>query len=227
MKSFLVLCLTLVVALFFAATAHAQSPTISRLVIKDTGCVYSVGISTHPCPIAPGMTLLIKGSNFGPPNGVVISCDCPQPTTVNWTATGIAATVNTVLANATISVETIGGLFSNTIPYTPIAPVITSIAVGNCTYTPGQSRTLCKVNAGTQITINGSYFGPGTTPDNQAVTCVDCTAPTINSWDPNWLTKPSPYNNQIVITANEAECGSTIAVFAGQLWSNYMPYTAC
>jgi hypothetical protein len=52
-------------------------------------------------------------------------------------------------------------------------------------------------------------------------------AATTNSWNPNWLTSPSPYNNQIVITATQALCGSTVAILASELWSAYVPYTAC
>jgi hypothetical protein len=173
------------------------------------------------------MTLVVKGSNFGTTGGGIILCNCPATTIVQWTSTRVVATVNSVASNASLALETVGGLWSNAVPYTPLGPVITSIVVGNCTYIPNQSPRLCQITPGTQVTINGSYFGSSTTPNNQVATCGSCATATIDSWDPNWLTKPSPYNNQIVITANQAFCGSTVAVFANQLWSNYVPYTAC
>jgi hypothetical protein len=227
MKSLRLLCLVALASLLLASTVLAQSPTITSVTVKDTACTYKVGSSTRQCSIGPGMTLIVKGSNFGPFGGVIGTCDCPTATTVTWTSTRVTATVNTVNPNASITLETSQGGFSNAVPYTPLGPVITSIVVGNCTYIPNQSRFLCLITPGTQVTINGSYFGPSTSPGNQVITCDSCANATINSWDPNWLTGPSPYNNQIVITATEAHCGNTVAVFAGELWSNYVPYTAC
>jgi hypothetical protein len=225
MKSLRFLCLVVLASLWLASIALAQSPAITGFTVKDTGCIYTVGVSTKQCSIAPGMTLVVRGTDFGPPGGVIILCDCPEPTIVQWTSTRVTATANTVTPNASLSLETEGGGHSNAVPYTALGPVITSIVVGNCTYIPNQSPTLCLITTGTQVTINGSYFGP-MSPNNQAVTC-DCAAATIDSWDPNWPTSPSPYNNQIVITATQAVCGSTVAVLTGVLWSNYIPYTAC
>jgi hypothetical protein len=212
--------------LWLASATLGQSPTITSFTVKDAACTYTVGVSTKQCSIGPGMTLIVKGSNFDTPGGSINLCDCPSPTIVQWTSTKITATVNVVSSNANLRVETVGGEFSNAIPYTALAPLITSIVVGSCTYIPNQSPALCLITPGTQITINGSYFGPSTTYGIQVTTC-DCATSTINSWDPNWLTSPSPYNNQIVVTANQAHCGSTLAVFTGTIWSNYVPYTAC
>jgi hypothetical protein len=225
MKSLRLICLVALAPLWLASTMLAQSPAITSVTVKDTACTYKAGGSTRQCSIGPGMTIIVKGSNFGTPAGTITLCDCAATTIVLWTSTRVTATVNTVTPNASLVLETIGGAFSNAIPYTPLGPVITSIVVGNCTYIPNQTPTLCLITPGTQVTINGSYFGP-MSPNNQAVTC-DCTAATINSWNPNWLTSPSPYNNQIVITATQAVCGSTVAVLTGELWSNYIPYTAC
>jgi len=225
MKAVRLLCFAGLASFLFTSIALAQAPAVTGFTVKDTGCIYTVGVSTKQCSIAPGMTLIVRGSNFGSLSGVIVLCNCPGPTIVKWTSTRVTATVNTVTPNASLAVETEGGAFSNALPYTPLGPVITSIVVGNCTYIPNQTPTLCMITPGTQITINGSYFGPAS-PNNQAVTC-DCAAATIDSWDPNWLTSPSPYNNQIVITATQAVCGSTVAVLTGVLWSNYVPYTAC
>jgi len=225
MKSLRLFCLVALTSLWLASTTLAQSPTITSVTVKDTACTYKVGSSTRQCSIGPGMTLIVKGINFGPPGGNITLCNCPGTTIVQWTSTRVTTTVNAVTPNASLALETGGGAFSNAIPYTPLGPVITSIVVGNCTYIPNQTPTLCLITPGTQVTINGSYFGP-MSPNNQARTC-DCAAATINSWDPNWLTSPSPYNNQIVITATQAVCGSTVAVLPGVVWSNYVPYTAC
>lgn len=227
MKSLRLLCLFALTPFWLASTTLAQSPTIASVTVKDTGCVYYVGHSTKQCSIAPGMTLIVKGTNFGLPGGVITTCDCLAATTVTWTSTRVTATVNNVTANASVSLETVGGQFStDSVPYTFLVPVITSVVVGNCTYIPDQSSTLCLITPGTQVTINGSYFGPFSSNYSHVRSCDGCLA-TINSWNPNWNSSPSPYNNQIVAVADRATCGSTVAVFASNIWSNYVPYTAC
>jgi len=226
MKLFCRIVVLATVALLLASHVFAQAPTITNINVKDTGCIYKVGISTRQCNIAPGMTVSVVGTNFGKLAGGIGMCSCPSPTLVTWTNTRVVVTINAATPNAGLFLETNGGAMSNTVPYTALAPLITSIAVGNCTYVPNQSQFLCMITPGTQVTINGSYFGPGT-GGGQVVTCDCGVTPTINSWNPNWSTSPSPYNNQIVITANQAVCGSTVAVLFDTMWSNYVPYTAC
>jgi hypothetical protein len=138
----------------------------------------------------------------------------------------VVVTVNAATPNTSLMLETVGGAFSNGVPYNALAPLITSIVVGTCTYVPNQSPFLCMITPGTQVTINGSYFGPPT-GGGSVITCDCGVPPTTISWNPNWSTSPSPYNNQIVITANQAVCGSTVAILFDTMWSNYVPYTAC
>ena len=215
------------ITLWLASVAFAQAPTITGVGVKDTGCFYKVGVTTKPCSIGPGMTLNVNGSNFGPPGGTVALCNCPPATVVSWSSTRVTVIVNAVNPGSNLFLETEGGSFSNNIPYTAVGPLITSIVVGNCTYIPNQSQNLCLITPGTQFTINGSYFGPAT-DGGYVITCNDCGGgATVNSWDPNWLTSPSPYNNQIVATANLAYCGSTIGVYVDSMWSSFIPYTAC
>jgi hypothetical protein len=226
MKLFRLLALLATVVALLASHAFAQSPTITNISVKDTSCFYKVGVSTHPCSVAPGMTVTIAGKNFGKSGGGVILCDCSSATVVTWANTRVVVTINAANPNASLLLETVGGAFSNSVPYAAIAPVITSIVVGNCTYVPNQSQFLCMITPGTQVTINGSYFGPST-GGGSVITCDCGVPPTINSWNPNWLTSPSPYNNQIVIIANQAVCGSTVAILFDSMWSNFVPYTAC
>jgi len=225
MRSLRLLALLAMIPVWLASQAFAQGPTITAVNVKDTGCYYKVGVTTNPCNIAPGMTLIIVGSNFGKTPGGVGLCDCPAMTILKWSPTRVSGIVNSATPNSSLVLETVGGGFSNLIPYAALAPVITSIVVGNCTYVPNESAALCLITPGTQVTINGSYFGPGT--NGGSVSLCDCAAPTIDSWDPDWLASPSPFNNQIVITANVAVCGSTIHVFVDMMTSNFVPYTAC
>jgi len=226
MKPLRLLVLSAIATVFLVSHAFAQAPAITAVTVKDTGCYYKVGVSTRLCSIAPGMTLTIVGSNFGKLSGGVVLCDCLPTTIVTWTPTRVVVTVNATTPSAGVVLETLGGSFSNSVPYEALAPLITSIVVGSCTYVPNQSQFLCLITAGEQVTINGSYFGPPN-GGGYVVTCDCGVSPTIVSWDPDWSTAPSPYNNQIVITANQAVCGSTIAIFFDTMWSNYVPYTAC
>lgn len=226
MKSLRFVVLLVLAAACPATLVFAQAPTITTIGVKNTKCFYKAGAT--PCNIGPGMTININGSNFGKTAGGVSLCDCPPATVISWYQNRITVVVNSVTPNAGLYLETVGGSVSNAIPYTALGPAITSIVVGSCTYVPNQSPTLCKITPGTQFTINGSYFGPATA-SGYVITCSDCGvgAATINSWDPDWLTDPSPYNNQIEATATQAICGSTVGVFVDGLWSNYVPYTAC
>jgi hypothetical protein len=77
----------LVIAALWLGSASAQTPTISSIVVN--GCTYTVGISTTPCKMAPVMTLVVNGANFGSVGGIVNTCDCNQITVQsgNWTTT--------------------------------------------------------------------------------------------------------------------------------------------
>ena len=171
MKLYRFLTLLTLVTVSLACIAFAQAPTITTIGVKDTGCFYKVG--SKPCSIGPGMTVNINGSNFGKVPGGVTLCDCPPATIITWYSNRVTVVVNSVTPSASLYLETLGGSFSNTIPYSPLGPVITSIVVDNCTYVPNQSSNLCKITPGTQFTINGSYFGPST-DGGIAVTCTDC-----------------------------------------------------
>ena len=211
--------LVLLGLLLFSIVAHSQS--ITRVAVKETGCSYTVGRSTTQCSLAPGMTLIITGKNLGQP-GIVKLCDCGPAQIQTWTASKIVAQVEYVTPNAAVAVETITGAWSNSVPYVALAPVITSIDVGTCTFVANQSTKQCVILPGAEITIHGKYFGRG----GQVATC-DCASATIISWDPDWTTHASPYNDTIVATATDAVCGSSVSVEVMGVWSNPVPYTTC
>jgi hypothetical protein len=181
--------------------------------------------------MGPGNTLIVTGANFSS-GGIVSTCDCGEITVPpgQWTSTKITGTVNWVYSGSSIAVETSGGWWSNTVPYTGLGAVITRIQVGSCTYTPNVSATQCVITPGTQFTIQGSYFGPGPVVSGPQVSICDCSNPTINSWNPNWASTPSPTGNVIVATAVVALCGNSIVVWSeglGFAGSNPVAYTAC
>jgi len=211
--------------LLSAALSFGQSPQIASFTVTDhqTTCTYVVGVTTTPCSIGSGMFLTISGSNFGTlPEGVSL-CDCPFTTLRRWSDTEISSIVNSVAPLQSVSVELPTGAWSNAVPYTALAPIITRIEVGTCIYQEGQSKRQCVVVPGAQITIRGKYFGPGI---GQVGTC-DCAGATIDSWNPDWSFNPSPTDNTVVATAVTAICGSFITLQANTMWSNPVPYTTC
>jgi hypothetical protein len=220
-------------ALGFVSTASAQTPRISSILVN--GCTYTVGVSPTPCSMGPGDTLVVNGTGFGGTAGIVNTCDCNEITvpSADWTPTRVTGTVNWVSSSGGIQLETNGGQLSTpAVPYAALSAVITSISTATCTYTPGVSATQCVIAAGTPFTINGSHFGPGplTGVSGPQVAICDCTNPTINSWDNNWLTSPSPTGNIITATAVEAACGNSIVVFSNGNQvpgSDPVPYTTC
>jgi hypothetical protein len=222
-KLFPVVVAVLVLCCLTAPFADAQGPTITSIQLDGNGCEFSAGSTGQPCSIGPGMVLQVYGQNFGPAGGGVGLCDCPDSTTLRWTDTHITVTVDTVTPQSVIKVETQGGGYSNTVPYVALAPVITGIQVGTCRYIPNVTHQQCAVTAGASVTILGNYFGRY---PEQVATC-NCTAATIDSWNPNWLTDPKQFDNAIVITPVDAVCGSSIVVQAGSMWSNPVPYTTC
>ena len=127
--------------LWLASLAFAQAPVITGVGVVDPACFYKVGVSTKLCSIAPGTTLNINGSNFGPPGGVVALCDCADATVVHWSSTRITVIVNAVNPGSSLFLETYGGLFSNNIPYTALGPVITSIVVATAPTFPTRARS--------------------------------------------------------------------------------------
>jgi hypothetical protein len=186
--------------------------------------------------MGPGSLITVNGTGFGSTQGQIITCDCSDVIITSWASNGTQATgyVYTVTANYSpgIQIETSGGLYSasGAAPYTALAAQITEVVVGSCTYIPNQSPQQCVITAGTQFTIYGNYFGAGPLSSGPQVVLCDCTNPTINSWDPNWISNPSATGNVITATAVDAECGNSIVVYAeayGTLASNPIPYTTC
>jgi hypothetical protein len=204
--------------------AIGQTPTIASVRVAETGCVYNVGANSAPCSIGPGMTLTINGNNFGQEAGGVGLCDCNFSTAVRWKPTRVIVTVDWVAPKSAIALETPGGAWSNTVPYIALPPVITRVDVGSCSYVPNESRKQCVLTTGAQVTIHGRYFGKGI---GEVATCDCKDNATIDSWNADWSTHPSPAGNTIVVTAIEAICGSTIVVRANEMWSNAVPYTTC
>jgi hypothetical protein len=220
--------------LLYTITAVSQTPSITSY--SANGCTYTVGVSQTPCPIGPGTTLVVNGTNFTS-GGNVGTCDCPSiiVPTGKWTNTRVTGFVYSVYPNPSsgsvgIQLETVGGAFSNAVPYTPLAAQITKVVVGSCTYIPNVSTQQCVITPGTPFTIYGSYFGAGPLTSGPQVTLCDCSNPTIQSWDPGWTSNPSPTGNVVTATAVNAVCGNSIVVWAENfsvLQSNSIPYTTC
>lgn len=200
----------------------ASTPTITSISLKENKCTYIVGSSNTPCPIGPGMTLTINGSGFGTSPASVGLCDCGSATDVQWSDAQVVVIVNWIWTNSVLDIETARGEYSNAVPYTALAPVITKITVDNCVYVPNVSRTLCPISPGSKITIDGKLFGPQS--QYGLVSLCDCDAATVVTWNPAWNLTPSAANNEIVAVASQALNGAVLAVRANGIWSNNIPY---
>jgi hypothetical protein len=214
--------------LWLCSTASAQTPNISGYSVS--GCTYTSG---NPCAIGPGTVLTVTGSNFGS-SPLVFTCDCGYFIPSSRSGSSITVVVYSVTANSSIQVETEGGAYSNTVPYTAIPAQITKLVVGSCTYIPNQSSQQCVITAGTQFTLYGNYFGPGPLTSGPQISMCDCNGPTINSWDTGWTDSSTgadaTISGTITATAQVAECGNSIVVWAedfNTLGSNPVPYTTC
>ena len=141
MKSFHLLaafCLVGISMSSAAALGQTAPPVITSIHLQN-GCDYPNANMT-PCPIGPGMTITITGQNFTS-GGNINLCDCANSTVERWTSTKVIAMVDIVdpgafflrgvLSQSVVWLETGGGAYSNTVPYTALAPVITRIEVGS------------------------------------------------------------------------------------------------
>jgi len=222
MKRALTLVFIAVACTALPAISYAQAPVISSVFVNDTGCNYTVGVTTRPCEIGSGMTIVITGTNFTNLGGVA-TCGCNRATTLAWSPTQVTARVNFTYAGAGIAIETGGGLWSNGVPYTALAPVITRVVAGNCQYVPNQSGTQCPLSPGTTVYIYGKYFGPA--DGYGLVATCDCAAATVQSWDADWSTNPGPSGNLIVAVINHVVAGGSLGIRANYQWSNPVAYS--
>jgi len=215
---------------FGSLAAHAQTPVINSITVKNTGCTYTPGISTQPCDIAPGMVVVINGANFGSVPGLVDLTDGPASMNKQWTPTEVVVRVDWIGAGGGIVMELPGGQWSNWVPYNALAPVITRIEDGSCSYVPNVSSSQCAIAPGDTVTIYGNYFGPGWPGggDNngEQVGSCECNDATWISWDPDWGTNSSPKGNKIVAVINQTAPGASITVQSNYMWSNPVPYAA-
>jgi hypothetical protein len=214
--------IALTALLALSTLSLAQTPTITSISLKENQCTYTVGSSNAPCAIGPGMTLTIEGTGFGTTPGFVNLCDCGLATNVKWGDSQVVALVNWIGPNSALNVETEGGSYSNALPYTALAPVITSITVGDCSYVPNVSKKLCTIAPGSTITIQGKYFGPQS--QYGLVSLCDCDDAAVVSWDPSWSITPSAAQNEIIAVATQTQSGSNLAVQANGIWSNGISY---
>jgi hypothetical protein len=151
------------IAAFKAATTSVSTaPTITSL---------------NPPSGVPGNSVTITGTNFGSTQGTsTVTFNGGAPVTAaSWSATSIVVTVpaGTTTGNVTV---TVGGVASNGVVFTILAPRITSVS-------PSSGA------AGTVITISGTNFGPS---QGASTVTFNVTPAIPTSWNATSIVVPVP-----------------------------------
>jgi hypothetical protein len=152
--------------------------------------------SVSPLIVTAGTQMTITGTGFGTGPALVVTANT-NGIIDSWSDTQIVITVAQGTGQGSVYVYT-GAAWSNSVPFTLVPPVITSIS-------PSQ-----QVVPGTQMTITGTSFGsvPGLVETAN-------TNGTIDTWS----------DTQIVITVAQGTGSGMVSVDKGGVWSNNVPYT--
>ncbi len=155
--------------------------------------------SISPTSLTSGMQVTVTGSGFGASQGSGhFKLYNEYETIVSWSDTQIVAVVGSgVLAGNALVYQ---GAWSNSVPYTMAAPVVTSISPTS-------------VSPGMQMTINGSGFG--TTQGNYGSVPFYNNYGTVVSWS----------DTQIVVTVSANTLPGNVAVRQSGVASNAIAYT--
>ena len=151
--------------------------------------------SLSPNTGAVGTSVTVNGTGFGDTQGTsTVKLNGVVATVISWSATQIVVTVPNTISGSMIVTE--GGVASSGVTFTVPAPQITSISP-----TSGV--------VGTQVTINGSGFGP-TSGTNSSVNFVGGYGAAIASWS----------STQIVATVPQGAVTGSVTVTVNTVGSN-------
>jgi YD repeat-containing protein len=188
-------------------TAVVPSGAVSgNVVVTAAGGVASNGVnftvivaptitSLTPSSGEPGASIAIAGNNFTGTTGTVTFNGLPA-STPNWTNTSVTAVVPNGATNGNVVVS-IGGLQSNGVAFTVLAPAISSVV-------PNTGA------AGTVVTINGTNLG-----GSAGTVTFGGQSAAINTWTDGSI--------QAVVPAT-ASTGNVV-VSHGGLQTNGLPFT--
>ena len=157
--------------------------------------------SISPSQVAPGMQMTITGTGFGATQGnagLVLTANT-NGNVVSWSDSQIVITIAPGTMQGNVSVEQ-NGVLSNSVPFTMIPPVISSIS-------PSQ------VAPGMQMTITGTGFGA--TQGNAGLVLTANTNGNVVSWS----------DSQIVITIAPGTMQGNVSVEQNGVLSNSVPFT--
>ena len=176
---------------------YVNSNTLSYTMVAP------VLTSMSPTVWAPGMQVTLTGTGFGASangssGGVYLGGY--YPTIVSWSDTQVVFTVPSGIGPGGVLVYQ-NYVNSNTLSYTMVAPVLTSISPTT-------------VSPGMPMTLTGSNFGPSGGGENAGVYFGYGAYGTIVSWS----------NTQVVVTVPNVPSGNVL-VFQNYLNSNSIAYT--
>jgi hypothetical protein len=162
--------------------------------------------SISPTAVKPGMTMTLTGSGFGATQSSVTfsaTGDTQGVTSfMSWSDTQIVLTVPNAIVPGSVIV-TVGGVQSNGVAYTTIAPTLTSISPG--AVKPGMTMTLTGSGFGLTRGVGGATFSaPGDTQNTLS----------FISWS----------DTQVVLTVPNSIVPGTITLSQNGMASNGIAY---
>ncbi len=157
--------------------------------------------SISPTAVSPGMQMTLTGSGFGSTvgSGGVYFGYGKYGTVVSWTSTQVVVTVPSGISPGPLFLYQ-NGANSNTLAYTTIPPVLTSISP--TAVAPGMQMTLNGSGFGSMVSNGGVYFGYGKFG-------------TVLSWS----------STQLVVTVPSGIVSGSVEVIQSGTASNLIPYT--
>jgi RHS repeat-associated protein len=189
------------------ATTGAVTVTVNA-VSSNTNQIFTMpspAITTlSPNSGAVGTSVTINGTGFGASQGSsTVKLNGSTATVTSWSDTQVVITVPNTISGSMIVTE--GGVASNGVAFTVPPPQITSISP-----TSG--------GVGTQVTVNGSGFGP--TQGNASVNFYNGWAGSVVSWSATQIVATVPSHastGAVVVTVN------TIGSNTDQIFTMFNP----
>src|SRR5437867_3409253 len=155
--------------------------------------------SVTPASGTAGTQITIIGSGFGATQGTGrVTLGTAYGVVVSWSDTQVVATIAPGSSSGTAQIIQ-GGLSSNSVNFTVITPMITSVSPTTAT-------------AGTQVTISGSGFGPA---QANGKVWLGTAYGSVVSWS----------DTQVTATVATGSAAGTAQILQNGVWSNSLPFS--
>src|SRR5438093_806445 len=181
-----------------SATVQVLQGGSSSNVLSFTVATPAV-TSVTPASGTAGTQITIIGSGFGATQGTGrVTLGTAYGVVVSWSDTQVVATIAPGSSSGTAQIIQ-GGLSSNSVNFTVITPMITSVSPTTAT-------------AGTQVTISGSGFGPA---QANGKVWLGTAYGSVVSWS----------DTQVTATVATGSAAGTAQILQNGVWSNSLPFS--